>query len=296
MVEPLIMSKTMNEREIQSRLKKVWGATGMPFAAMTRSDYQSPLQNGLREEWLRWIELGANGVISGEHGVGKTVMLQKVKEGLSPKLYSVITLTHTSLSAGDVLCALCQALGIEPSFRRSKTARSLVEIWQREGRKPVLLVDEAQNLTAAALEELRLLMCASGQLSGTHPRESLTMTLCGDRELLPKLKLGINAPLLSRLGYQLQLEGLGEEEVETYLQARFEEVGIQTPPLETGAVPLIHKASEGNPRKINQLLQQAILLLLEAGLNRLDAALLQKAMPKVPSLQMRKSPSGPSRE
>jgi type II secretory pathway predicted ATPase ExeA len=279
----------MNEREIQTRLKKLWGATGMPFGATTRSDYQSALQNQLREEWLRWIELGANGVIAGEHGVGKTVMLQKVKEGLSPKLYTVVTLTHTSLSAGDVLCALCQTLGVEPSFRRSKTARTLVEIWQREGRKPVLLVDEAQNLTAAALEELRLLMCASGQLSGSHPRESLSMSLCGDRQLLPKLKLGINAPLLSRLGYQLQLEGLIEDEVEAYLQARFEEVGIPTPPLETGTIPLIHKASEGNPRKINQLLQQAILLLLEAGSNRVDSALLQKAMGKVPSLQVRRN-------
>ena len=279
----------MNEREVQTRLKKVWGATGMPFGATTRSDYQSPLQNQLREEWLRWIELGASGVIAGEHGVGKTVMLQKVKEGLSPKLYSVVTLTHTSLSAGDVLCALCQTLGMEPSFRRSKTARTLVEVWQREGRKPVLLVDEAQNLTAAALEELRLLMCASGQLSGVHPRESLTMTLCGDRELLPKLKLGINAPLLSRLGYQLQLDGLAEEEVEPYLQARFAEVGISTPPLEVGTLPLIHKASEGNPRKINQLLQQAILLLLEAGSTRVDSALVQKAVTKVPSLQVRRN-------
>ena len=281
----------MNEREIQSRLKKLWGATGMPFATASRSDYQSPLQNQLREEWLRWMELGASGVVAGDHGVGKTVILAKVREALSPKLYSVIVLTHTSLSASDVLCALCQTLGAEYFARRSRTARVLLEMWQRDGRKPVLLVDEAQNLTSSSLEELRLLMCCSGQAGGSNPRESLTVSLCGDRELLPKLRLGINAPLLSRLGYQLQLEGLGEAEVEAYLQSRFEEVAIHGTPLESGTIPLIHKACDGNPRKINQLLQQAILLLLESGSSRLDAALLQKAMPKVPSLQFRKSSS-----
>ena len=279
----------MNEREIQSRLKKVWGARGMPFGSVSRSEYQSPLANQLREEWLRWIELGASGVVAGEHGVGKTVMLEKVREALSPKLYSVIVLTHTSLSASDVLCALCQTLGAEYFTRRSRTARVLLEMWQRDGRKPVLLVDEAQNLTSSSLEELRLLMCCSGQPGASSPRESLTLSLCGDRELLPRLRLGINAPLLSRLGYQLYLEGLGESEVEAYLQARFEEVAIQTPPLETGMIALIHKACDGNPRKINQLLQQAILLLLESGASRVDSALLQKAMAKVPSLQIRRA-------
>jgi len=279
----------MNEREIQSRLKKVWGATGMPFATVSRSDYQSPLQTRLREEWLRWIELGASGVVVGDHGVGKTVMLQKVKEALSPKLYSVIVLTHTSLSAGDVLCALCQTLGVPASFRRSRTAQVLIEMWQREGRKPVLLVDEAQNLATSALEELRLLMCASGTLCAAPSRELLTLSLCGDRELLPKLQLGINAPLLSRLGYHLQLQPLDESEVEAYLQARFEEVAIHTPPMESGTVPLIHKACDGNPRKINQLLQQTILLLLENGATRIDSALVQQALPKVPSLQGRRS-------
>jgi type II secretory pathway predicted ATPase ExeA len=278
----------MNERDVQVRLKKIWGATALPFGQSSRSDYQSPLQQSLQEEWLRWIELGASGLVCGDHGLGKTVLLQRVRETLSPKLYSVIVLTHTSLSAGDVLCALCQILGLEPAYRRSRTARSLLELWQREGRKPVLLIDEAQNLSAAALEELRLLMCSSSQ-SAAQPREPLTLSLCGDQELLPKLRLGINAPLLSRLGYQLQLESFTETEVEQYLQARFEEVAIHTPPLEPGIIPLIHKACEGNPRKINQLLQQAILLLLEAGSSRIDAALIQKAMPKIPSFPLRKA-------
>jgi len=279
----------MNERDIQARLKKLWGATGLPFTNSSSTDYQSPLQQSIQQEWLRWIELGASGLICGDHGLGKTVLLQRVREALSPKLYSVIVLTHTSLSAGDVLCALCQILGLEPSYRRSRTARSLVDLWQREGRKPILLIDEAQNLSAAALEELRLLMCAANQTMAAQPREPLTLSLCGDLELLPKLRLGINAPLLSRLAYQLQLESFTEPEVEAYLQARFEEVALSTPPLEPGTIPLIHKACDGNPRRINHLLQQTILLLLEAGSPRITAALLQRALPKIPSFHSRKA-------
>jgi type II secretory pathway predicted ATPase ExeA len=279
----------MNEREIQSRLRKVWGATGMPFAVRVRREESHPLQLPLQEQWLRWIELGASGMVVGDHGAGKTVLLQKVREALSVKLYTVVVLTHTSLSAGDVLCALCQTLGVTPSSRRSRTARILLDLWQREGRKPVLLVDEAQNLTTAALEELRLLMCGSSPPDTSHPKEPLTLSLCGDQELLPKLRLGINAPLLSRLGYQLHLPSLDQTQVEAYLQARFEEVGLASPPLDPETIPLIHKGCDGNPRKINQLLQQTILLLLETGSTRIDAALLQKALPMVPSLQWRRS-------
>jgi general secretion pathway protein A len=285
----------MNEREVATALKKIWGASQMPFATanMPRGDYQSAQQKAVEEQWRRWVELGASGLVWGDHGLGKTVLLQRVREALSPKLYSVIVLTHTSLSAGDILCALCDILGQEPAFRRSRTAKTLLNLWQRDGRKPVLLVDEAQNLSATALEELRMLMCVSAQSNTGQGREPLILSLCGDRELLPKLRLGINAPLLSRLGYQLALEPFSEPEVETYLETAFAQVGVSSLPLETGVVPLIHRACDGNPRKVNHLLVQAILLLLQETNNnnnsmRISPTHIQNAIAKIPSLTLKK--------
>ena len=277
----------MNEDDIQSRLKKVWGASSMPFGSGSRIEYRSESQQKMHQQWLQWVELGSNGVVWGEHGVGKTRLLNEVSQALSPKLYSVVTLTHTSLSASDILCALCVLVGVEPAFRRSQTARNLIVHWQKDGRKPVLFIDEAQNLTAASIEELRLLLCASAQQNSG--RDFFTLSLCGDGEVLPRLRMGINAALLSRMGYELCLGALMESEIEPFLQAGFLAAGVHSLPVESSVVSLLHKASGGNMRKLGQLLIQSIVLMLEEPRsNRIAPSHVQEAIQRVPSLNLRK--------
>lgn len=273
----------MNEREIQSRLRKVWGATAFPFGSVKEIGFESKSQKEVIEHWQRWIEMGMSGILSGLHGAGKTFALEKVRSSLSEKLYQVIGFTHTSLSASDLLSTLCQKVGVPHSSRRGQTARLLVEQWKRSGKKPVLLIDEAQNLSATSLEELRLLICSRAMDEPT--REGLVLCLCGDGELLPKLRLSVNAPLLSRMGYQMTLEPLEEKEVEDYLQMHFEQVGLKTLPLDAQGLTLIYQATDACPRKINQLMQHAIILMLQESENKISIEHLQKSVGKVPSIR-----------
>jgi type II secretory pathway predicted ATPase ExeA len=100
---------------------------------------------------------------------------------LSEKQFKVLVLTHSSLSGSDLLRALSLVLEIRPKFRRSDNVAAITEAWASLGsRWPVLIVEEAQNLSAAALEELRLLSCAK------LDKVPFSLVLVGDNGLLAR--------------------------------------------------------------------------------------------------------------
>ena len=101
-------------------------------------------------------------IISGEIGIGKTTVLNSVLEDLG-RDFVTAKLTHTTLSHIELLQALLSAFGM-PMYTKKKvlmldTLREFFLQKNKEGKHVVIVVDEAQNLSAPALEELRLLSC-----------------------------------------------------------------------------------------------------------------------------------------
>jgi type II secretory pathway predicted ATPase ExeA len=82
--------------------------------------------------------------------------------------------------------------------------------------------------------------------------------LVGDEQLLPRLQMGINAPLLARLSFCLRLEPWTGEELAGYIQARLQDVGIHANPFEAAALQLLLQAGNGLPRLLNHLAQRAL--------------------------------------
>jgi type II secretory pathway predicted ATPase ExeA len=104
------------------------------------------------------------------------------------------------------------------------------------------VIDEAQNLSAPALEEVRLLTC---DRRDTQPPFSLP--LAGDEQLLPRLQMGINAPPLARLSFCLRLQPWSAEELTGYVHARLQEVGIHANPFDAAALTLLSKPATACP-------------------------------------------------
>ena len=101
-------------------------------------------------------------------------------------------------------------------MRRGDNLIEIRKAWPQLDRIwPVLVLDEAQNFSATTLEEVRRLTC---ERPNTQPPFSLV--LVGDEQLLPRLQMGINAPLLARLSFSLQLEPWSSADLTGYLQAR----------------------------------------------------------------------------
>ena len=142
---------------------------------------------------------------------------------------------------------------MRPKFRRSDNVAAITEAWETLGsRWPVLIVEEAQNLSAVALEELRLLSCAK------LDKVPFSLVLVGDNALLASLKLGVHAPLRSRLGYCLQLGPLNSQQSRQYLEHGLRSASIHSSPFQPEAMELLIQAGGGLPRTINHLAQRSM--------------------------------------
>ena len=206
---------------LESALKSLWGATAWPFRAATAE----PLETATFLDTLRRLEqcvaVQSSGVLWGPNGVGKSRLIQSLIQRLSPKLYRTLVLTHSSLTGSDVIRYLTQQLGLVTKPRRSDQVLALRQHWTELDRLwPILIFEEAQNLSAMALEELRLLSC---DRRDTQPPFSLL--LVGDATLLDRLQMGVNRPLLTRLGFCLSVPPWTLTESSAYLERRLREVG-----------------------------------------------------------------------
>ncbi len=191
-------------------------------------------------------------VVTGEIGSGKTILLKKVLSEL-PESVVVATLFQTQLDEIEFLQALLLEFGYQ-AFDAKKVElldalNSFLLEQHQQKRQVVLIVDEAQNLTERALEELRLLSGLESQ-----NEKILHVILVGQSELDEKL----NSPGLEQLAQRVQLrfhiKALSRDEIGTYIKHRLTVAGAQNPTLfPADTVPLIHRYTGGVPRLINIL-------------------------------------------
>jgi type II secretory pathway predicted ATPase ExeA len=248
------MNAPTNPPDLQLRLKTLWGAAEPPFSDHVKKPVAAP---GFTERTARLEQLvavRASGVIHGPNGVGKTLSVEHFLRSLPEKRFKTILISHSSVTGTDLLRLLCTELGRTPRMRRGDNLQEIRQAWQQLDRLwPVPVLEEAQNFSATALEEIRLLSCDRRQC-----QLPFSLVLVGDSHLLPRLQMGINAALLARLGFCLPLHPWSPEQVHGYIQARLEEVGIHSSPFEEAALQLLVQAANGLPRAINHLAQRAI--------------------------------------
>jgi type II secretory pathway predicted ATPase ExeA/pSer/pThr/pTyr-binding forkhead associated (FHA) protein len=196
-------------------------------------------------------------IITGEIGIGKTTVLNAVVEELGQDFVTA-KLTHTTLSHIELLQALLSEFGM-PIYKKKKvllldTLRAFFLQKHKEGRHVVIIVDEAQNLTAPALEELRLLSCID-----TADRKIVSIVLTGQ----PSLDDLIDAPGLTQLRQRARLrqrlEPLNEEESVEYIRHRLEIAGGELENIfEPEAARDVYRLTQGIPRLINTLCDTAL--------------------------------------
>jgi type II secretory pathway predicted ATPase ExeA len=272
------MTAATNPPELDTALKTLWGAAQLPFGAAAQTPYASESFKEIRRRLEQLVGVRACGLLHGPNGVGKTLLVQHFLASLPDKRYKPLVLSHSSVTGTDLLRLLCTELGQTPRMRRSDNILLIRQGWQQLERLwPIVVLDEAQNLSATALEEVRLLTC---DRRDTQPPFSLL--LVGDQQLLPRLRTGINAPLLARLSFCLHLQPWTGPELSAYIQARLEEVGIHTNPFEAAALQLLVRAGNGLPRLLNHLAQRALEEAAAQNSRTVSAAQMQRALELLP--------------
>jgi type II secretory pathway predicted ATPase ExeA len=277
----------MNADPLLSAALRHWGARDVPF-----QDHPEhlPFLTPAWEEALRRLNqtaaLRSVMLLSGDNGVGKSALAAYWLRGLEPKLYLPLAITQATLSATGLLAVLLHKLGHSPTLHRSHNLAALEKALRELGRlTPVLVLDEAQQYPAGALEEIRLLLGLNLSCLPTF-----ALVLLGDLYLQDTLRLQHHRALYSRIALRCQLPGLERAQVEPYLTHSLRQVGLERPCLSPAAVELLASASSGNIRLLNLLARAAWLAAAATTATTIGPEQVQRALELVPAAGDRLNP------
>jgi general secretion pathway protein A len=198
-------------------------------------------------------------VITGEIGAGKTTVVRAMIEQLDASKLVTAQLVSTQLEADDLLQSVATAFGL-PAMAGSKagllaTIEAFLVSLVPQGKRAVLIVDEAQNLSQRALEELRML--SNFQLG---QRALLQSVLVGQPELRQLLRAASMEQLRQRITSSYHLGPLDGDETRRYIEHRLRHVGwLGDSLIADDAFAPIHHAAGGVPRRVNSLCNRLLL-------------------------------------
>lgn len=197
-------------------------------------------------------------LISGEVGTGKTMMGHTLLSRLDSKTKTVY-LFNPNLSPLDFLQTLCASLGLNPGEKTKGQYLSLLHQYLLEinarGEKVLLIIDEAQSLSPTLLEEIRLLTNLE-----TDRSKLLLIVLLGQPELNDLLDRHEFRQLKQRIILRYHIQPLNKEDTKKYIAKRLTVAGAPNLNLfSTKAIKMIYQFSEGIPRLINIVCDNALL-------------------------------------
>ena len=275
------MSTTSDKSvDMEAQLRSLWGASAWPFTAAVKDALETEAYMHTLRRLEQCMTVRTCGILWGPNGVGKSRLVKTLVDRLPKKAYRTMILTHSSLTGTDITRYLCHTQGIGVTQRRSDNIMALRKLWgELDGLWPVLIFEEAQNLSTMALEELRLMTC---DRLDTQPPFSLL--LVGDGALLPRLNMGINRPLLSRMGFCLELPAWSQEQCAEYVGKRLNDVGIRENLFDPEAEQFLLRIAGGIPRAINHLGQRSFEEAARDRSRQIRAEHVQRALEQLPWL------------
>src|SRR5215831_2733113 len=198
-------------------------------------------------------------VITGEVGAGKTTVVRNLLAHLDPSRVVAAHLVSTQLDADDLLRAVCTAFGLPVKDTDKASLLAQLEKFLRnvaaERKRVLLLVDEAQNLTPRAVEELRML--SNFQVGDQALLQSF---LVGQPELRRIMQSPGMQQFRQRVIASYHLGPLDRNETQGYIEHRLSHVGWKgDPQIESAAYDAIFAFTAGIPRRVNLVCNRLML-------------------------------------
>ena len=240
-----------------------YGLSSKPFQLNPDpSFYYASKQHRRAKAYLDYGVLRNEGfiVITGEIGAGKTTILRTLLDSLNRASVVVGNLVTTQLDAEDILRMVGAAFGFNvanvPKSSLLITLEAFLISQASQGRRCLLVVDEAQNLTPRAVEELRML--SNFQLGNQSLLQSF---LVGQPEFRQILQSPEMEQFRQRVAATCHIGPLDLEETQLYIEHRLKCAGYSgKPTFDPEAFKVIYRASHGIPRRINSLCDRLFLL------------------------------------
>ena len=220
--------------------------------------------------------------LTGEVGTGKTTLVRTLLLNRMPANANVAVVLNPQLTALEFLVTICEELHVPvPEERNSikaliDTLNGYLLAAHADGRRTILVVDEAQNLAPDVLEQVRLLTNLE-----TAKQKLLQIVLIGQPELRELLARNDLRQLAQRITGRYHLEPLSREETDQYIEHRLKVAGALGEVFDTGAKREAFRLTQGVPRLINVICDRALLGAFSAENRRVNRRVIRKAAAEV---------------
>ena len=222
--------------------------------------------------------------LTGEVGTGKTTICRCLLEQI-PDNVDLALVLNPKVTAIELIATVCDELGVSYD-EKDVSVKSLTDVLNRylldayaRGRHTVLIIDEAQNLSADVLEQVRLLTNLE-----TSTQKLLQIILIGQPELRTLLAREDMRQLAQRVTARYHLKPISREETSAYIKHRLQICGTSQPVFNKRAVDRIQHLSGGIPRLINVLCDRSMLGAYVEGKKQVDTRVVKKAAHEVLAL------------
>ena len=216
-------------------------------------------------------------VFTSPPGSGKTFVVRVFSKELNPNLYHMIYICLSTVSIAEFYKQLCNAMGIPAKGGKPGMFKAIQEqIWYlyKEKRQPqILVIDEAQYLNTAILNDLKMLM--------NYDYDSLncfTLILCGESYLNNTLRKPVHEALKQRITVHYEFQGLSDQEVPAYVRHKIRSAGGSEQIINEAAMSALNSMSQNNPRVIDNIMSDALTIAMQAGKHTIDADVILSAV------------------
>jgi general secretion pathway protein A len=220
--------------------------------------------------------------LTGEVGTGKTTVVRTLLSRV-PHHADVAVILNPRVTPAEFLLTICEELGLPIAEADGSSVKRMVDALNQrlltahaEGRRIIVIVDEAQNLSAETLEQVRLLTNLE-----TATQKLLQIILIGQPELRELLDRNDLRQLAQRITGRYHLKPLSREETQGYVRHRLRVAGASGEIFTAGALREVHRLTAGVPRVINVTCDRALLGAYTQELRTVDAELVRQAAGEV---------------
>lgn len=231
-----------------------FGLRALPFSkeATSTSLYATPGHQELLARLQFAIRQRAFALITGDVGCGKSSAVRALYDLLDHTVNPLLYIADSSLTPKSFYREVLEQFGLQVPFHarqiRRRYEEAILEGYRRDGRQPVLVLDEAHALSEPMLQEIRFLM--NFHMDSVAP---LSVILVGQPELRSKLRLKAFEAVVQRIQVRYHLSPLTESEVAGYIEHHLRQAGAERSIFSEQAVRSIALHSRGVPREINNL-------------------------------------------
>ena len=257
-----------------------FGLLHPPFQKCIRPEYIFPASQfgnacARLQQLLATREIG---VVVGESGTGKSTLLNLLLTQVSVSRYRIIDLATPQSKPRELYRAIATALGANPSWFGADSLKIidlLTHSYLESNRPNLLVIDEAQLLSPAGLNELRLLSNVQVKYEPL-----VSVILFGQPQLAATLKLPAMTPLVQRIAVWVTLDGLSPQETCAYIDHQLKTAGAQDPEkiFPAAVKHAIHRRAHGVPRQINRIAWESLNQACLDGAHTIGEDLLQEVL------------------